>query len=383
MNKKIGLLNFHYSDHNYGAVLQAAALADVVTQLGYNTEHVDFIPAKIEKKKTPRQRLVAVLAVLGIKSLLKRILGIKVYIKPQVTGSEVFEKFRTTWIVRSAQTYTAATQLNEIGTTYAAVVVGSDQVWRPHPDYPKEHIDAYFLGFLPREVTRISYAASFGVDKWEYINHQDYTETARDSLQLFSHISVRENSGVNLCKDVFSVDALHVLDPTLLRGRDFFEKIISHDGACCGAASIVYYKLDVDDWFVNQVNSMGSDFNAEVENIYYMHDGNGYRYIPVPDWLAKIRDSKLVITDSYHCVCFSILFNREFICISNPGRGLARLTSLLHSLGITDRVYDDKISISDVYNNIKKIDYEIVNLKLNQLRVDSMSYLIKALDGVK
>lgn len=383
MNKKIGLLNFHYSDHNYGAVLQAAALADVVTQLGYNVEHIDFIPAKIEQKKTLRQRLVDVLAALGIKSFLKRLLGKKFYINPCVTGSEVFEQFRTTWIARSAQTYTAASQLNAIGTTYAAVVVGSDQVWRPHPDYPKDHIDAYFLGFLPHEVTRISYAASFGVDKWEYSARQDYTETARDSLKLFSHISVRENSGVNLCKEVFSADALHVLDPTLLRGRDFFEKIISHDGAVCGVENIVYYKLDVDDWFINQIDLLGSNLNCEVENIYYMHNGNGYRYIPVPDWLAKIRDSKLVVTDSYHCVCFSILFNKEFICISNPGRGLARLTSLLNSLEINDRMYDDNVSISEVYGNINKIDYEKVNRKLNQIRINSMSYLRNALDVIK
>ena len=42
LNKKIGLLNFHYSDHNYGAVLQAAALADVINRLGYSVEHIDF-----------------------------------------------------------------------------------------------------------------------------------------------------------------------------------------------------------------------------------------------------------------------------------------------------------------------------------------------------
>ena len=49
MNKTIGLLNFHYSDHNYGAVLQAAALADVISRLGYSVEHIDFIPKKIEQ----------------------------------------------------------------------------------------------------------------------------------------------------------------------------------------------------------------------------------------------------------------------------------------------------------------------------------------------
>lgn len=66
LNKKIGLLNFHYSDHNYGAVLQAAALSDVISRIGYSVEHIDFIPNKIAQKKTLRQRLINnVLAALG------------------------------------------------------------------------------------------------------------------------------------------------------------------------------------------------------------------------------------------------------------------------------------------------------------------------------
>ena len=381
MNKKIGLLNFHYSDHNYGAVLQAAALADVVTQFGYNAEHIDFIPARIEQKKTPRQRLVAVLAALGVKSFLKRLLGKKVYIKSQVTGSEVFEQFRTTWIARSAQTYTAATQLNTIGTTYAAVVVGSDQVWRPGMFVNKQQdVAAYFLSFLPDSVKRISYAASFGVDKWEETQDVILSERVRSAMAKFSAVSVREQTGLAICRDNFGVDAQHVLDPTLLNGVDFFQKVIAQANIKPQKYNVVYYKLDVDSAFVAAIGTIGKILQAPTEDIYYQHDATGYRYIPVADWLVKIRDSKFVVTDSFHCVCLAILFNKEFICFANKGRGLARLQSLLASLGIERRLCDERQSLTEFFAHCEPINYATVNAKLAGLRISSMAFLKSALD---
>lgn len=380
MNKKIGLLNFHYSDHNYGAVLQAAALADVVTQLGHNAEHIDFIPAKIEQKKTLRQRLVAVLAALGIKSLLKRLLGKKVYIKPHVIGGEVFEQFRTTWIARSDQTYTAATQLNAIGTTYAAVVVGSDQVWRPGMFVNKQQdIDAYFLSFLPDSVKRISYAASFGVDNWEETQNIALTKRVHDEIKKFNAVSVREQSGVAICRDHFGVAAQHVLDPTLLNGVDFFQRAITQAQVAPQNKHVVYYKLDVDSAFMSAIAHIGEILQAPTEDIYYQKSEQGYRYIPVADWLAKIRDSQFVVTDSFHCVCLAILFNKEFICFANKDRGLARLQSLLSSLGINGRLCDEQQSLASFFAECKPIDYTNVNTTLAELRIGSLAFLKEAL----
>ncbi|MFQ1770463.1 polysaccharide pyruvyl transferase family protein [Aeromonas veronii] len=380
MGKKIGLLNFHYSDHNYGAVLQAAALADVVTQLGYNAEHIDFIPAKIEQKKTLRQGLVAVLAALGIKSILKRLLGKQVYIKPQVTGSEVFEQFRTTWIARSAQTYTAATQLNTIGTTYAAVVVGSDQVWRPNMFVNKQQdITAYFLSFLPDSIKRISYAASFGVDKWEESQNIALTKRVHDAIKKFDAVSVREQTGVAICRDHFGVTAQHVLDPTLLNGVAFFDRVIAKAGVGKQCENVVYYKLDVDTAFISAIAHIGNILQAPIEDIYYKKCDADYRYIAVADWLAKIRDSKFVVTDSFHCVCLAILFNKEFICFANKGRGLARLQSLLSSLGIENRLCDEHHSLYEFFQETQKINYADVNKKLEELRGGSFTFIKESL----
>ncbi|WP_324035426.1 polysaccharide pyruvyl transferase family protein [Aeromonas caviae] len=380
MNKKIGLLNFHYSDHNYGAVLQAAALADVVSRIGYSVEHIDFIPNKMAQKKTLRQLLIAVLAALGVKSLIKRMLGKKEYIKPTVTGGEVFEIFRDVWVARSQQTYTASQQLNTVGTTYSAVVVGSDQVWRPNMFVNKhQDVDAYFLSFLPDSVTRVSYAASFGVDKWEDTSDTILSDRVRKAMTKFNAISVREQTGVAICRDHFGVTAQHVLDPTLLSGVEFFERVIAKAGVSKQNENVVYYKLDVDTTFISAIKHIGDILQVPTEDIYYQMSEAGYRYIPVADWLAKIRDSKFVVTDSFHCVCLAILFNKEFICFANKDRGLARLQSLLASLGIDGRLCDEQQSLSSFFAECKPIEYHNVNTKLAELRIGSLAFLKDAL----
>lgn len=379
-HKKIGILNFHYSDHNYGAVLQAAALADVLSTHGHAAEHIDFIPSTIPHRVTIRQFLVGVLSALGIKTVLKRILGKQILIKPEVLGAEVFEQFRNDWVARGGVTYRSAEQLTQIGDYYTAVIVGSDQVWRPAMFVNKlQDVKAYFLSFLPASVKRVSYAASFGVDYWEETHDKELTQYIGKSLMQFDAISVRESSGVNICRDTFNIEAKHVLDPTLLNGADFFEQIISKAKVTQQALNVVYYKLDVDDVFLNSISTIGQILNAPIEDIYYQETADGYRYIPVAQWLAKIRDSKYVVTDSFHCVCLAILFKKEFICFANKGRGLARLQSLLASVGIEGRLCDEQQSLSDFFANCKPINYVEVSDKLAVLRRESMAYLNNSL----
>ena len=381
--KKVGILNFHYSEHNYGAVLQAAALADVVTKLGYVVEHIDFIPSKIPQKKTIRQLLVGILLALGIKTTIKRLLGRQILIKPPVQGSEVFEDFRSDWIPRSVTTYRSAEQLTLIGEAYAAVIVGSDQVWRPSMYVNMfQDVSVYFLSFLPASVNRISYAASFGVDHWEEKGDVELTQDVGRYLAQFNAISVRECSGVSICRDVFAVNAEHVLDPTLLNGVDFFERIICKANVTQQKRNIVYYKLDVDDAFLDSMKTIGQLLNTPCEDIYYQKDNKGYHYIPVAEWLAKIRDSEFVVTDSFHCVCLAILFNKDFVCFANKGRGLARLQSLLDSVDIEGRLCSEQESLYDFIKMLNPIDYDSVNVRLKQLREQSNLFIREALSNV-
>ena len=92
-------------------------------------------------------------------------------------------------------------------------IVGSDQVWRPR--YCKKTLMNNFLDFTNGiNVKRLSYAASFGVDSWEFT--KDETTKCAELIKTFNAISVREASAVDLCKQYLGVESKQVLDPTLL-----------------------------------------------------------------------------------------------------------------------------------------------------------------------
>ncbi|MGL4672846.1 MAG: polysaccharide pyruvyl transferase family protein [Cetobacterium sp.] len=95
-----------------------------------------------------------------------------------------------------------------------------------------------------------------------------------------------------------------------------------------------------------------------------------------------VKDAELVITDSFHCTVFSLIFNKKFVVVANPERGAARLENLLGIVGLRDRFFTD---IKDVLKSgilDKTIDYVEVEKKLAVHREYSMNFLKRALgDG--
>ncbi|EKT0593524.1 polysaccharide pyruvyl transferase family protein [Morganella morganii subsp. morganii] len=369
--KKIGIINFQYSDHNYGAVLQAAALEHIIKSLGFDVEHINYVP--YDKNKISYKIKSGFIGYL-IKLLIRKNKTLK-----YVRNNNVFELFRTKWITRTNKIYLNNTDLDKISSQYSAIIVGSDQVWRPKMYSRPDEFYAYFLGFASDATLKISYAASFGVDHWE-INDKNYTDKVKRSISRFSSISTRENSGVDICKDIFSVDAQHVLDPTLLVDKEFFDKIIQASPTISDN-NIVYYKLDITEKFNTIMLNIEDILKYKTENIYYKQNLIFNHYIPVPIWINKIKNSELVITDSFHCVCFCIIFNKDFFCIRNKNRGESRLFSLLSLLGLEDRFVFEHELIDSVKNS-NKIDYTKVINKLDEHKIKSKNFIIRSLSTI-
>lgn len=368
--KKIGIINFQYSDHNYGAVLQAAALEHIIKSLGFDVEHINYVP--YDKNKISYKIKSGFIGYL-IKLLIRKNKTLK-----YVRNNNVFELFRTKWITRTNEIYLNNTDLDKISSQYSAIIVGSDQVWRPKMYSRPDEFYAYFLGFASDATLKISYAASFGVDHWE-INDKNYTNKVKKNISRFSSISTRENSGVDICKDIFSVDAQHVLDPTLLVDKSFFESIIKYESINPQKKNIVYYKLDITPSFKKMMKKISFNENKNIENIYFNEGVVCDDYIPVHEWLYKIKNSHLVITDSFHCVCLSIIFNVDFICIKNSNRGESRLTSLLSSLNLLDRLIDEDNLVCSV-DKLATINYQLVNEQIMTMKKQSSIFITSALE---
>ena len=105
--------------------------------------------------------------------------------------------------------------------------------------------------------------------------------------------------------------------------------------------------------------------------------------LELEDWLYYVLNSQLVLTDSYHGVCFSIIFRKNFICIANIVRGLSRFQTLLGLTGLEENMFFNPIDVLESKKYKEKIDYDMVWNKLEIKIIQSKSWLINALKASK
>lgn len=248
------------------------------------------------------------------------------------------------------------------------VIAGSDQIWRPCYNH---NIEDMYLRFVRRNgVKKIAYAASFGTDEWEYTNEQ--TTRCKKYAQMLNAISVREKSGVDLCGKFLGVDAIAVLDPTLLLDKDYYERLCD-DIPKASTPIISAYILDMNEDKLRIINLIAEKYSA-LSHVFHA-DGDS-ESVSVERWLAMFRDAKYVITDSFHGTVFSIIFQKPFLCLGNSSRGMARFQSLLSLFGLEDRLVD----ISELTGwEEKEIDWDTVSTILEQEREKSLTFITRAL----
>lgn len=356
---KIGILTLPLHT-NYGGILQAYALQTVLERMGHEV-HV------IEKKRHLLSIPIQKMPFCYGKRIVKNIIGRKCpifyeqkYNREQPIIRQNTDKFIKKYI--HIAEYDDFSDIKE--SEYDAIVVGSDQVWRPKY-FGLNQIENAYLKFAEGwNIKRIAYAASFGTDEWEY-NSKQTSECGR-LLRMFDSVSVREDSGVDLCKRYFGVDAQHVLDPTMLLGKEDYIKLFTDANTPKSKGNLLCYILDEAEekkalikrvadekgLIPFNVKSQSDDINSPVSE----------RIQPsLEQWLRGFYDAEFVVTDSFHACVFSILFNKPFIVYENLGRGMARFVSLLSTFGIKDRMvtpidrsqYIGEIDFENVYTNLE------------------------------
>lgn len=361
---KIGLLTLPLKD-NYGGNLQAIALSSHLEALGHEVTLIQkafFYPFW-------KRIVIALLERLPFQNIKK--------FRSMARNSGFHQSVIDAMIPRKTRRVVTGDDLSSVTREHEfdAVVVGSDQVWRM--EYiDKVYFGAYFLDFLEgASVRRVSYAASFGVDSWQS------PETVPDIkrwLSGFDAISVREASGLELCSGFGRPDAELVLDPTLLVGREFYQPII--DGLPNSSRrTLLCYVLDESDSSERALADVvaASADGLEVKRIY--NQGDAFQTHTLPEWVKAFAEAEFVLTDSFHGMVFSIMFNKPFLAIANRERGASRFESFLAQLGLQERLLGNEEG-RDVNELLKRqINYEAVNARLAQWRAESVDFLQKAL----
>jgi len=264
---------------------------------------------------------------------------------------------------------------------FDAFIVGSDQIWRPVYYTP---IEDAFLEFAQswNHIKRISYAASFGVDEWEYSPEQ--TQKCIELIKLFDAVSVREYSGIRLCKDYLQTEAIQVLDPTLLLTQNDYLKLIENiekknKGIFCYILDKTKEKENIINNIIKEIKLQPFDVEIKLPQRHAPFEER--IRLPVEKWICAFRDAQFVITDSFHGCVFSILFQKNFIVYGNEKRGLARFQSLLSLFGLENRLVTNLEQNGEF--SLEDIDWEIVTKKLQDFRNRSMLFLIMNINNGK
>ena len=195
-------------------------------------------------------------------------------------------------------------------------------------------------------------SSSFGKEKWE--EDYEYTEQVKAFLSQFSAISVREATGVEIVNNVLGLKATNILDPTLGYGQ-FEDLVLNHKPL----HQVFPFLL------LNDTKAKGkANHIAQVLGLpLFKHTTITCRLLNGPrHWLTRIKNSDFIITDSFHGLALSLIFNKQFFVFCASEKKFTRLRSLLKLLSLEDR-YIESIEDFDSRKDLllKPIDYTHTN----------------------
>lgn len=382
--KKIGVCAC-YNTKNYGSMLQSLATGKVLEKLGYSYEFIrytrkptielilkslDRIPEIINGKILNEKQQKALSQYPDIVKGIKR-------------RNSCFDSFMNQTFTKLSPQYNTYRELENAALNYSAILVGSDQLWRPEG----YSTGFYNLMFVPDEIPKIAYATSFGVSKIP----ENKKKIARSFLSRIDYISVRELRASEMVKELIGRNVPTVVDPTLLFTGEEWEKIVSKKKIIKEKYIFCYLlgnNLQHRKWAEELKRETGykivtiPHLDEFVECDATFGDYSLYDVDPA-NFVNLIRNAEYVCTDSFHGSVFSILNHKQFVTFNRFEEGSknsrnSRIESLFSQTALNNRrVTSSSVEICRAMD--EKIEYDLVEKKLSKMRDKSVSFLQEAL----
>ena len=355
--------------YNYGASLQAHALMHYLSSLGHEVEIIDYMPDYIRKH----------ISVWDIGPRWKKNIFIRLayysYVVPQrlrqKESKKRYDEFTRNYL-KLTKRYNSFQELVQDTPTADIYFCGSDQIWNPTINNGLD--PAFYIDFASAKSIRASYAASFSVSE---IPEKD-RGFINDMLKKLDFISVREKTGISIIKKM-NIDkkVVNVLDPVFL-------PLFEHWKSMTYTPQYNNYILVYDQENNETIRKMAIALSKETGKKIIAFKGlypRDYADIKVKqsgpiDFISLIANADYVITNSFHCSAFSIIFGREFYVVPRTHQKVnSRMADLLEALNIKNRM----IKSIDLLNHSEIIDYDSVYERLYSLRKLSYDYIDKVL----
>ena len=376
-NRRVGIMTLHYNP-NAGSALQAYAIKRLVGELGFDAQVVNYVfrgNCRVKKagcnvfcgplsQWTPKhvakwayQRLASAIRMKKYLPFQRELLGVD---------------------VRKAAGLTSAPLPD--GSEFHRVVVGSDQVWNFDL---KTIIDKrYLLDYIADPAKKVAYGASMGSSDFPAESRQEI----EDAIRQFRAVSCREFDGAERLSHIRGEDVPVVVDPTLVVDPTVWDKLADKVPAQAKNPYVYVYLREKSLRAMELAQSVAAKRGLEVLSVTCDRpDGKGKfkRQGPL-EWLRCVRDASYVVTNSFHGVCFSLVFRKSFNAVTLDGdtwraQTNSRITGLLAQVGLEGRY-----ATGDAKPDCGDIDYGAVGRLLDARREQSRAWLASALrDGVQ
>lgn len=278
-------------------------------------------------------------------------------------------------------------KMREVNQFCDSFMLGSDQLWVSN--YNKLVGYTFYLDFANENKKKIAYATSLGYDK--YNGDLKDTEIVKILLSRFDAISVRERSGVDICKDEFNVSAERMLDPVFLCDIKNYDDLAKVSKINEEELYILCYILDPTDEKRQAIRVLEERYNIKSlivldmktyddiskrwqgENILSVED------VGIEEFIYLIKHSQYLFTDSHHGVCFGMIYHKNFSAVANSRRGKTRFDSLFHLFEMEDCLLEEGDICTDI-QKVHDINYDVVDKILEKERQKSLKWLKNALE---
>ncbi len=391
MDKKVGIVSCYFK-HNYGSMLQAIATQKILEDWDIPNETINL--EKLEKNEIAKGKRKYYMSQIFNISFLKAKFGmIKLKLYCKFANGELgknikvrdkkFKEFEK--MFRLSKSYDTMKQICEEG-NYTDILVGSDQLWLP----VNIVADYYTLNFVPEYVNKISFATSFGVSEIP----KKYEKSYKKFLNRIENLSVREDKGVQLVKELTGREATLVCDPTLLFNQAEWMRFQKEE-PLIKEKYIFCYFLGKTIEYRKFAERLKEKTGYKIVSLNHLDEYVKYSDkfadeapfdIGPSEFLNLITNAEFVCTDSFHGTVFSLIHHKKFFVFRRYKNGTkvstnSRLDSLLKIVNLEDRLLNGEEAVEELMN--KEIDYTRIDQILEAFREESKAFLRGALDNGK
>jgi len=362
---KVGILTYHNAI-NYGAILQAYALQQVLFGMGVQCEIINYACPAVEKQYRRKK--------------LSEHAHWKVYVMDFFSGHRLdkkkvaFKQFSDTYLTLSNK---VDNFLVEGFDKYDAVITGSDQVFNPKNT---EGDSAYLLDFQCR-AKKIAYAASIGNNDFLKLWEEQYNVDYKTLLKDFCNISFREEEASAFATQLFGKNYETVLDPVLLAGNKLWQRFQGEKKE----EYIFVYNLGNLPVMRDCIQKMHEEtglkvyvVNKDIKGDVMFRKYENVSSLSPEDFVKMLSGATYVVTDSFHGTAFSALFHKNFYSVINSRKvnTNSRIRNLLKKLNLESRI----VSHVEDFHYDKISTFDDVDTKIQKMQNKSLNWLSDALE---